>query len=52
MFYWVVKGILTPILKTLFRPWIEGAENIPEEGPAIIPSTTQTQRLRTIQRTH
>ncbi|MCU1588440.1 MAG: 1-acyl-sn-glycerol-3-phosphate acyltransferase, partial [Frankiales bacterium] len=38
MFYWVVKAILTPILKTLFRPWIEGAENIPEEGPAILAS--------------
>ena len=38
MFYWVVKAILTPILKTLFRPWIEGAENIPEEGGAILAS--------------
>ncbi|MCW2545029.1 MAG: phospholipid/glycerol acyltransferase [Frankiales bacterium] len=34
----MVKGILTPILKTLFRPWIDGAENIPEEGPAILAS--------------
>ena len=38
MFYWVVKAILTPILKTLFRPWIEGAENIPKEGAAILAS--------------
>ena len=38
MFYWVVKAILTPILRTLFRPWIEGAEHIPSEGGAILAS--------------
>ena len=38
MFYWVVKAILTPILRTLFRPWVEGAENIPAEGAAILAS--------------
>jgi 1-acyl-sn-glycerol-3-phosphate acyltransferase len=38
VFYWVVKAILTPILRTLFRPWVEGAENIPSEGPAILAS--------------
>ncbi|HUR51062.1 MAG TPA: lysophospholipid acyltransferase family protein [Mycobacteriales bacterium] len=38
MFYWVVKGILTPILRTLFRPWVEGGENVPAEGAAILAS--------------
>jgi 1-acyl-sn-glycerol-3-phosphate acyltransferase len=38
VFYWVVKGILTPILRLLFRPWVEGGENVPVEGPAILAS--------------
>jgi len=38
VFYWVVKAVLTPILKTLFRPWVEGSENIPAEGGAILAS--------------
>lgn len=39
MFYWVLKTIvLGPILKLLFRPWVEGEENIPEEGGAIFAS--------------
>ena len=39
MFYWVLKTlILGPILKLLFRPWVEGQENIPTEGAAIFAS--------------
>jgi 1-acyl-sn-glycerol-3-phosphate acyltransferase len=38
VFYWVVKAILTPILRTLFRPWVEGAEHLPAEGAAILAS--------------
>ena len=39
MFYWFLKTIvLGPILKLLFRPWVEGEENIPEDGPAIFAS--------------
>lgn len=38
MGYWLVKAILTPILRTLFRPWVEGLENVPEHGPAIFAS--------------
>ena len=34
--YWLVKAILYPILTLLFRPWTEGAENVPREGPAIL----------------
>jgi 1-acyl-sn-glycerol-3-phosphate acyltransferase len=38
VFYWVVKAILAPILRPLFRPWIEGLENFPATGPAILAS--------------
>jgi 1-acyl-sn-glycerol-3-phosphate acyltransferase len=38
VFYWVVKAILTPILRTLFRPWIDHPEYIPSDGPAILAS--------------
>jgi 1-acyl-sn-glycerol-3-phosphate acyltransferase len=34
--YWVVKAILGPFLAILFRPWAEGTENVPREGPAIL----------------
>jgi 1-acyl-sn-glycerol-3-phosphate acyltransferase len=30
--------VLGPILKLLFRPWVEGAENLPAKGPAILAS--------------
>ncbi|WP_370065022.1 lysophospholipid acyltransferase family protein [Streptacidiphilus sp. MAP5-3] len=33
-----MKMIVTPMLKIFFRPWVEGMENIPEEGPAILAS--------------
>jgi 1-acyl-sn-glycerol-3-phosphate acyltransferase len=38
VFYWLVKAILGPMLKIVFRPWAEGTENVPREGPAIIAS--------------
>lgn len=39
MFYWFLKRILIgPILRIVWRPWVEGLENIPEHGPAIIAS--------------
>ncbi len=39
MFYWVLKTlVLGPILRLLFRPWVEGEENIPTEGAAIFAS--------------
>jgi 1-acyl-sn-glycerol-3-phosphate acyltransferase len=38
VFYWVVKAILGPFLALIFRPWSEGIENVPREGPAIIAS--------------
>jgi 1-acyl-sn-glycerol-3-phosphate acyltransferase len=36
--YWVVKAILTPILRLFFRPWVEGGEHIPDRGGAIFAS--------------
>src|SRR6266516_2567050 len=36
MGYWVVKAILGPLLAILFRPWSDGADNVPREGPAIL----------------
>jgi 1-acyl-sn-glycerol-3-phosphate acyltransferase len=39
MFYWVLKRIiLGPVIRLLFRPWVEGLENIPARGPAILAS--------------
>jgi 1-acyl-sn-glycerol-3-phosphate acyltransferase len=38
MFYWVVKAVLAPVLRVLFRPWAEGAEHVPRTGPAILAS--------------
>ncbi len=38
MFYRIVQAILGPILHVFFRPWAEGAENVPREGPAILAS--------------
>ncbi|HEV2888963.1 MAG TPA: lysophospholipid acyltransferase family protein [Frankiaceae bacterium] len=38
MWYWIVKAILSPILRLFFRPKVEGLENIPDEGGAILAS--------------
>jgi len=38
VFYWVVKAILGPFLRIVFRPWADGVDNVPREGPAIIAS--------------
>ena len=38
MFYRLMKMIVAPLLKIFFRPWVEGMEHIPAEGPAIIAS--------------
>jgi len=37
--YWVLKHfVIGPWLRVLFRPWVEGAENLPTKGPAILAS--------------
>lgn len=39
MLYWVLKlVVLGPWLRTLFRPWVEGEENIPRDGAAVLVS--------------
>ncbi len=39
MWYFLLKNIfLGPILKVLFRPWVRGIENIPQDGAAILAS--------------
>ena len=37
MMYWILKHlVIGPLLKTVYRPWVEGAENLPANGPVII----------------
>ena len=36
MAYWVIKAILTPVLRFFFRLRVEGLENVPADGPAIL----------------
>jgi 1-acyl-sn-glycerol-3-phosphate acyltransferase len=39
MFYWFMKNLIAgPILKTVFRPWVSGVENIPRTGGVILAS--------------
>jgi 1-acyl-sn-glycerol-3-phosphate acyltransferase len=39
LFYWFLKWIaLGPLLRLVFRPEVEGLENVPDEGPAILAS--------------
>lgn len=38
VYYWAVKAVLGPLLRILFRPWAEHAENVPRTGPVIIAS--------------
>ncbi len=36
MGYWLVKAVLAPLLRLFFRPYVTGAENLPERGAAIL----------------
>ena len=39
MFYWFMKHLVAgPLLKSIFRPWVIGHENIPSSGGAILAS--------------
>jgi 1-acyl-sn-glycerol-3-phosphate acyltransferase len=39
LFYWIVKYLAVgPLLRLIFRPWVEGEDNVPSEGPAILAS--------------
>ena len=39
MLYWILKSLfLGPYLRSTFRPWLSGAENVPATGPVILAS--------------
>jgi 1-acyl-sn-glycerol-3-phosphate acyltransferase len=39
MLYWFMKNLVAgPLLKTVFRPWVSGLENIPASGGVILAS--------------
>ncbi|WP_299057741.1 lysophospholipid acyltransferase family protein [uncultured Nocardioides sp.] len=39
MFYWFLKLVaIGPALRLVFRPRVEGLENVPDEGPAVLAS--------------
>ena len=38
MAYWIFKAVLTPVLRFFYRVRVEGLENIPERGRAILAS--------------
>ena len=39
LFYWLLRSVLVgPLLRLFFRPWVEGLENVPDDGPAILAS--------------
>jgi 1-acyl-sn-glycerol-3-phosphate acyltransferase len=39
VFYWLLKYVLLgPVLKLIFRPQVEGLDNVPASGPAILAS--------------
>jgi len=39
MFYWFMKNLVAgPLLKTVFRPWLTGLDNIPKTGAVILAS--------------
>ena len=40
MFYWLAKFVfIGPFLRGLWRPWVDGLENIPDDRPAILASS-------------
>ncbi len=36
MFYWVFKAVLKPLLRVIYRIRVEGLENVPKKGAAVI----------------
>jgi 1-acyl-sn-glycerol-3-phosphate acyltransferase len=40
--YWVLKAVLTPIFFVLWRVRVEGRENIPKTGPAVLAANHQS----------
>jgi 1-acyl-sn-glycerol-3-phosphate acyltransferase len=42
MAYWILKVILTPLLRCLYRLDVSGTGNVPEQGPVIVASNHQS----------
>lgn len=42
MAYWVLKMVLTPILRLVYRVRVDGRDNIPRSGPVILASNHQS----------
>jgi 1-acyl-sn-glycerol-3-phosphate acyltransferase len=40
--YWLLKILLTPVLRIVFRVRVEGTENVPRRGPVILASNHQS----------
>jgi 1-acyl-sn-glycerol-3-phosphate acyltransferase len=40
--YWVLKIVLTPILRVLYRVRVDGRDNVPRSGPVILASNHQS----------
>lgn len=38
MFYEVIRGVVAPAAKLIYRPTVEGADNVPHRGPVILAS--------------
>src|SRR5436305_7950072 len=38
MAYWLMKLVLTPVLRFFYRVRVEGLEHVPDDGPAILAS--------------
>ena len=36
MLYWVMKGVLTPLLRGLYRVRVTGRNNVPSRGSVIL----------------
>jgi 1-acyl-sn-glycerol-3-phosphate acyltransferase len=40
--YWLLKAILTPVFFVLWRVKVEGRENVPKDGPAVLAANHQS----------
>ena len=38
MFYWLMKMVVGPLLRVMFRPWVRGLDHVPATGGAILAS--------------
>jgi 1-acyl-sn-glycerol-3-phosphate acyltransferase len=38
LFYWLMKVVIGPVLRLMFRPWVRGLDHVPQTGGAILAS--------------